>query len=469
MKIVVIGTSNSVKKNGWLKSFILSRSQDTVINLSIGANCSLLGITRMLQEEKVVASSDLILFDFAVNDSFLVSAKALTNEQVEEYLSAAIAHTAFLNKHALLVVFPSRWETEQQSITKNTQIYLDVSRRYGISIFNGNVIAKALYERGIPLDIIFEDGSHLSDPIAQIIGIQLSRCVDEAMCQPLLNSDPIPYRYLSVHQIPEMEVNRIENSLLSLDVAMLDARKKEICIQLGKNEKLHALVVNSGSMGGMLEITNGKRTVVKDLYDKFSYQRPIRIAIVTLLEPMEDPGYGICLRIQHDSVVSTEKTGHEGPKTNARKVEFAGFIISTGTFPLKDEQVGKVYEYPTVEMIEIVVSLVQSMLNATAVSAKTYQSIPIQNGAVIADVMRDIGLFFKKMGKFHISYYFLEQAYLKRPDGPWIQLYFADILRKTGHLQESKKVLATIESVEIKSTPLYEDLMADSEKQGNIL
>lgn len=453
MKIVVIGTSNSVKKNGWLKAFRLDRFNDEIENLSIGANSSLLGITRALQEQDVIAAADVVILDFSVNDQNYIDHGFLTESDVALYLNAVLSYLAFLHKRVLLLFFPL--QTYMQTIMPIKQIYYQMAEKWSVPIFDMDMAARSLYDLGIAMEILFSDPNHCSDVLAQIFGIQIARTIDQLESIGMINDHTYElFRYQSVSDLDRPLV-WLKNSLLSLEAITLQLHDPLVLRSKGS---LEALFVNVGEMGGIVRISNGRDTIVKNFYDTFGNKNKYCVTLKLLNRLIPDLGDGISIEIVDDSIPVTLKTMHEGEKTGKSLIQILGFVYrSDYEGNISESKMGKLTVLPNEPMKEQALSILHAMMDGMPIISGTTLRRIKQGGKVgmVADILQDIGHFMYNRKNFQGAAFFFEHTVRRKPNADAIRLVLAQIYMDLGKKELCNQTIKHISNPVLIATQQY--------------
>lgn len=132
----IIGTSNSIMNNGWADQAKKTQSEHniTVNNYSLGGCPSIYAAFALIYHPEI-AKSDVIVFDFCINDLMAIDAGMISINHVIGYHSAAIKELSDrgLIYKSLFLLFPLRKHCGRDSQRALLDPIISLLERYGIS------------------------------------------------------------------------------------------------------------------------------------------------------------------------------------------------------------------------------------------------------------------------------------------------------------------------------------------------
>ncbi|WP_025564755.1 hypothetical protein [Psychromonas sp. SP041] len=209
MKIVVIGTSNSVMGgNGFIKALMLDHE---VIQLSSGRVPFFYHIKTIENNKALIESSDLLLIDHYINDVNFYS-EAL-GEEYNQLCEDFYYLLSSINTRIINVLFPIRDLKKRDTITYYEQIKKS-SRLYSLCVLDLNETPFSRHH--------FSDNIHITHDASYALGIVLGK--------ELLDSDigqkpqqgycrNMPFKVINIEDLPLKNNNAIKtfsNSLMRL-------------------------------------------------------------------------------------------------------------------------------------------------------------------------------------------------------------------------------------------------------------
>lgn len=267
MKIVVLGTSNSVVGNkGYLQSLRLDHE---VIQLSSGRVPFYYHIKEILDKREIFESADLVILDHYVNDVNFYAEKNLKDYQ--KHLEQFYLLLSSLNTRVLNVLFPI-WKLAEGvglEILKNT---IELSGKYKIQYLNLNDVEFRYYH--------FLNDVHLNHNSSYALGLILKKYIDE-LC---LTDKPVgghvesyPFYTVSPEDFSSgNQIGHFSNSLLSqkyVDIQspiQVDAENTSRLISIGylrpKDQRMSSGVLINGVAYGMGEFGYFHECVDHDCY-----------------------------------------------------------------------------------------------------------------------------------------------------------------------------------------------------------
>jgi len=208
MKIVVIGTSNSVMGgNGFIKALELDHE---VIQLSSGRVPFFYHIKILENNKALIESADLLLIDHYINDlNFYLDALGQDYEHLSKDFYTLLSS---INTRILNVLFPI-WNLKERSTYRYYEHVKKLSHSYSLTILDLNNFPFS--------EEHFKDNIHLSHDASYGFGIVLGKELllsslgekpDGGYCEDM------PFKIINLESIPSPnEVKAFKNSLMSIN------------------------------------------------------------------------------------------------------------------------------------------------------------------------------------------------------------------------------------------------------------
>lgn len=181
MTVYISGGSNSLLHNGWMRSANQFGAGADVVNLSIGATCSITGLYRCLFTANMQAG-DTLVWEYALNDANHVAKFDLSNGFILRYLEVLLAFCAARQVRFAALIFVAQ---NQESVVAETPYkaqlkdlfdhwgvpYADISQEY----------RRALGVQTLPAEL-FEIPTHYrtTDPIIDYIIARAASLIETA-------------------------------------------------------------------------------------------------------------------------------------------------------------------------------------------------------------------------------------------------------------------------------------------------
>lgn len=158
--IVVVGGSNSLMKDGWVDKLRSVHPQpDNVLNLSIGAATSVMGLYRLLTVEKLPEDA-VVLWEYALNES-----NYYTHRQplavLQRHLEWLLEICARRKLPVVPVVLYTKTEAGNGVQNPYRRLLADVIERYGLTSLDAQRLWKSDFA-GIEIDELYRDDPHYS-------------------------------------------------------------------------------------------------------------------------------------------------------------------------------------------------------------------------------------------------------------------------------------------------------------------
>ena len=104
MKVVIVGGSNSLKKDGWTSFLPAMVPGVEIINQSIGAAPTLMGYYRLVTGVKL-DPGDIVIWEYALNDEAKIKLKTYSAESAHRHLEMTIRYASSMGAFFIPVVF----------------------------------------------------------------------------------------------------------------------------------------------------------------------------------------------------------------------------------------------------------------------------------------------------------------------------------------------------------------------------
>ena len=164
MKIYVIGTSNSVMRNGWVFGLKHNKNLE-VINLSVGRTPSLMHLSKVMLHSKELKEADLIIIDHIINDINYYIPKI--GDSYHKYIKDFYILISSLGVPILNLIFPIYNLGNRENGIKNLEKIVELCKQFSIYYINFNTL-------NLSFDY-YEDDVHLRAELAYFIGLELSK------------------------------------------------------------------------------------------------------------------------------------------------------------------------------------------------------------------------------------------------------------------------------------------------------
>lgn len=160
MKIVVVGTSNSVMGNkGYIEAL---RQEHEVIQLSLGRVPFFYHIKAITENKGLIESSDLLIVDHYVNDIAVYYEEF--GQPYTSYLREFYKFLSTINTHILNLLFPIR-DLKKRGSYEFYELVLTLSKEHSLSILDLNQLEFSSHH--------FQDKIHLTHDVSFLLGVVL--------------------------------------------------------------------------------------------------------------------------------------------------------------------------------------------------------------------------------------------------------------------------------------------------------
>lgn len=226
LKIIVVGTSNSVMGNtGFISSL---RFNHEVIQLSCGRTPFYFHLKTIIDNKELIESCDLLLLDHYVNDVTFYRLKI--GVIYEKQLGQFYKYLTSLNVQILNLFFPIQ-DLESHKAKSYYDLALTLSKIYKLSVLNLNSYSFLPHH--------FADEIHLNHDASYVLGLEMGRVLTNKLIKEKPKGGRCISMPFSVVNISDVRGRNLKycysNSLVNIDyVDVLE----EVIIERHPNEKL---------------------------------------------------------------------------------------------------------------------------------------------------------------------------------------------------------------------------------------
>ena len=255
-KIAVIGTSNSIIKDGY-GQFLLELLPEQVDIYGLGA-CSSINAVFLLLSREVIDKYEYVLFDFCINDYSYWRQKRLSKYLILAYWAFIFER---LRKSRTVPIFLLL--TVSSGNRKMVDFYINMAR-----LFDAAYIDISRRFSGIPREELFRDHAHYSRGFQQ----KIAHAILETIAGPKRTIRSLPFSddigfYLSDKQLCDNR-KRIATSLMEMECYAIDTRQDNIVFPQDAGYISGILFWSDGPEGGvydLLDIHDATNRVQEDL------------------------------------------------------------------------------------------------------------------------------------------------------------------------------------------------------------
>lgn len=179
MRVLVLGTSNSVMREGWL-SLTRDMAADQGLdydNQSIGALPSLY-LPYRLQDLNLVDGADRIVIDFCINDQIYLRSGTYDLERAEGHYMAAfrqLAQSRLLSKTLVLLLTQQGFAVSDEPCPLIERLKA-LCARFGIQTLDAKtLVVRAAHARGEAVEQAYKDPMHFTPVYQRLIGEEIVR------------------------------------------------------------------------------------------------------------------------------------------------------------------------------------------------------------------------------------------------------------------------------------------------------
>jgi len=331
MKATVIGTSNGIISDGYIKAFRDSGLYTSIKNLSVGASscCFLPYRTNEIDWNEV----DVIFVESMVNDAASIRANAFDSSHIKSYYYDLI-NKCSLNKVLLVgLLLPGR--TNDKHTDEVSDILVEIFDSFHIPFLDFGQ-ALTVYSKVIKTDVfdLYRDAAHLKSEViyhlcSEMLKENLSYALPKLTDKALDEFQYINLKDLSFAKSESIEIKHITNSLLTIETTVFGGAIDFTINFPFSAFWIYGLVLNSNNTHGQLTI-KGQNSNIKNLCFELLASND-KIIVTPLKEVVFVEDHSVCLSLEKFSK-ENEKVGekaYQGKIINydLSCLEIAGFIV----------------------------------------------------------------------------------------------------------------------------------------------
>lgn len=311
LRVCLIGTSNSIYKDGYAGALQDDARVSTFVKYSMGASPSV--IIPYFGSTIDFSQFDCVIFETAINDRNYHKYGSIGKDQIRRFLEWGIRAATEAGCHVALLVMPARKDMDRQTIPGI--IYQRIAVRTGATFLNGfDFIRTFASATERPLDSLFIDNFHIRKPIAYKLGtILLDKIVADRSrtISPSDNRDT--YRRIEAAALSPDALLR-QNSLLSARFVALDRSSGPVQIKLLPGEAIIGLAYNAARSSGRIVLSSSGEKCVKNLTTKyFGSSKDLLLIACPLRQAISAGADGLVqMRCGTDKDEPTEQSRFEG-------------------------------------------------------------------------------------------------------------------------------------------------------------
>lgn len=261
MAVYISGGSNSVTKNGWVQGFRENLgSEESVINVSIGAAPSQMGAFRCLYTIDLQAG-DTVIWEYGVNDTNHIDQRRYTAEEVLKGLEWIILHCRERSAKFAAVIFQPNNREKKGRVTRYRRMIHRICERYGVGYFDVPLayLERHPGEKRIPERYFRGNAHYRSKP--ELMELIVSGAVELARKAQVPTGDPDGSlgQLTAYTEFDGGEPEIFENAMVS--VRTWHPSEEGLICRLSKTGRIVGLIMTSTPNGGVFDVSIGEQIV----------------------------------------------------------------------------------------------------------------------------------------------------------------------------------------------------------------
>ena len=329
LRICLIGTSNSIYKDGYAGAIANDHRVASFSKFSMGASPSV--IIPHFGVDLDFSKFDCIIFETAINDRNYYKYGSIRKDQIRQFIEWGVAEAQSAGCRVALLTMPSRRAMTGQTISG--LIYQRIAAETGATILDGFdfVRAFAAASETCPSDLFIDD-FHIKKPVAWKLGTvlidKIAGDVKNKMKRPTAS-----HKFFKVEtgDLSSESLQR-DNSLLSANFAVLKPGGAPLRLKARPGTSLVGVAYNAARSSGYLSISSSGRRWVKDLTTKYttSGRELLLIAIPFTVDLTVGEDAEFRLECGNDLAAPTEQSrfeAHAEVLSNERYLEISSLLF----------------------------------------------------------------------------------------------------------------------------------------------
>jgi hypothetical protein len=332
--VVVLGTSNCIGPLSFVTK-IAGMKEVLVRNLAVGASSSTTGLYML--DQIPPTKGGLGILDYWINDND--AAYNLWGETNARQVIAANLRTLGNRLRALgylpiLAILPAELAVDA---LLGERLHDAFCRQENLNFVNVRSMVRKALDAGADETALMRDNWHMSeranDLFAGFIGEFLDRLPTMPARKSRRVSSVLSSRMVAADRLfAQSALVERSSSLRSKYYGQL-AKGAVINVPLAEDERIAALMVNAGAMGGTIAIRGRNAEAVKNLTFEWSNHKPEMFfsLLVDVAQPILGGQGGVTIEIIPDERMPTERTIHGRPAPPGRdgEVEIEGILVTS--------------------------------------------------------------------------------------------------------------------------------------------
>ena len=161
MKVVIIGGSNSLKKEGWTSHLPEALPGIQIVNQSIGATPSLMGYYR-LTTGVPLAAGDVVVWEYALNDEGKIKSRSYTEEAAHRHIEMTVRYALSKGASFIPLVFSEIGNSKLNHKSRYSTGLSRIFSAYGLTAISATNLYGEEYDVDRIPDEQFRNAKHYS-------------------------------------------------------------------------------------------------------------------------------------------------------------------------------------------------------------------------------------------------------------------------------------------------------------------
>ena len=323
MRVLLVGTSNSIVRGGYRSAFEDEPSFTTFTHKGIGASPSV--ILPYLCAEINFRDYDYVVIDTAINDGTYHARKWIREDQIYEYLRWVATQATQARCKPVFLIMPTKNGLSKRG--RSEVIYHKVAAEFRASVVNGYDFVRAHQAiTGSAVENLFTDVAHLVPHVARLLGgVVIEKIKSLKSSEVETGATTASYTALSASEMG-VETHLIESSLMRVDAARLRDGDSAV-VSLGAGNAIVGACFNATKTWGYLNLA-GNNAISKVVTTKYSRNGGKLLAVMFPFLTAIKPDRAGNVTVSISNVPRHEFEHHKKPPapSGGAEVEVIGFL-----------------------------------------------------------------------------------------------------------------------------------------------
>ncbi len=332
VKVVILGTSNSVMRVGYVSGLARTDGIDIIANTSVGSSHSVM--VPLLARDEVLAESDFVIVDLTINEQRALHRRLYNLDTMRDIFLYILEKCRRCSVIPVFLLMPMQLYEDSYAIIAE---YKALCERYGVLYFDPADLVKAEAARlQRSWQDMFADQHHLTPEMAEWVGGLLGEALKGA---DLSTHEEVrlacPQFEFAAAAPFAGELGVIDRSTNLISASFVDMTPgNSFAMSVAPDAAVVGIVLNMSRTNANLRLEGQTRVVKRLNQPYFNLRTTLRLVVWQLITPVQAKDGRIVMTCEADSPkAKVESNDHFAQRTVFSadpQAEIAGLILRTG-------------------------------------------------------------------------------------------------------------------------------------------